>query len=231
MDGRSDLLSVAEAASRLKVHPSRVRAMAQAQQLDAEKIAGRWLIHRPSIERRLDSRIGDGRPYSPANAWALLCLAEGERVDWVSSSVRSRLRRNLRSDGLHALAPRLRSRAEVMKLRGHPSALRRIASEPDVVESGANAAQQHGIDIRPSEELEAYVPRQLVHEIVAKYYLEPSDRPNVLLRVVADDPRFDWRACIGGALVALDLLESDNLRSQRAARQFLESFQASASQP
>ena len=227
MHARRDLISVAEAASLLRLHPSRIRAMAQAQQLDAEKVAGRWLINRVSLEYRRNTDVVDGRPYSAANAWALLCLAEGCPVDWVTASALSRLRRKLRTYGLLGLAPRLRARAELMSLRAHSSALHRIAMEPDVVQAGASAAKDNGIDIQASDEVEAYVAHERVGDIVAKYHLEPSDRPNVLLRVVPDDLRFAWKNCIGGVLVAVDLFESQDPRSQRAARQFLERFEAS----
>ena len=144
----NSLIPVAEAASRLDVHPSRIRAMALAGQLDALKIAGRWLIDEASIEHRLESDIANGRPFSSKNAWALICIAQGERVDWISSSERSRLRRQLSERGLSDLAPRLRTRAEVLRLRAHPAALDRIASEDSVVRAGVSAAAEHGLDIQ-----------------------------------------------------------------------------------
>jgi len=196
--------------------------MAHAGQLVADKIAGRWLIDRASLERRNDSVVVDGRPYSPANAWALLCLAEDRRVDWVSPSALSRLRGKLKSHGLLDLAPRLRSRAAAMELRAHPSALSHIVLEPGVLKAGASAAQDFGIDIQAGEEVEAYVARNVVNDIVAKYHLAPSDRPNVLLRVVEDNVDPAWRSSIGAAVVAIDLFESEEPRSQRAARRFLE---------
>jgi len=222
MSIQSDLVSVSEAAERLNLHPSRVRAMAHAGQLEAEKIAGRWLIHRASLERRRDADIVDGRPYSPANAWALLCLAESRPVDWVSPSALSRLRSKLRSHGLLALAPRLRARARSLSFRAHPSALRRIAKEPGVVKSGVSAAAEAGMDIQAGEELEAYVSDAQADALVANYHLEPSDRPNLLLHVVGDDVPFDWQNCVGRACIAIDLLESGDPRSRRAAMEFLE---------
>ncbi len=229
MHAGSGFVSAAEAASKLKVHPSRVRAMAQARQLDSKKIAGRWLIDQASLDRRCDSEVVDGRPYSPANAWALLCLADGRQVDWVGPSALSRLRRKLKSYGLFALAPRLRLRAQVMSFWVHPAVFRRLVMEPDVVKAGAGAAAEYGIDIQASDELDIYIPRRRVDDIVAKYQLKPSDRPNIVLRVVEDDQGFDWRRGVGGALVAVDLFESQDPRSRRAAREFLERFDSSAS--
>lgn len=225
MPMRNELVSVSEAASRLNVHPSRVRAMAQAHQLDAKKVAGRWLIDPASLERRCESIVAEGRPYSPANAWALLCLAEGQPVDWVSRSALSRLRSNLRSRGLLELAPRLRARANIMRLRAHPSALPRIAQEPGVVKAGVSAASDVGLSVQASEEFEAYISRSQLNGILDKYHLEESDQPNVLLRVVDDaDEPFPWQQCVGPAVVSIDLFESHDPRSRRAARDFLEHF-------
>ena len=221
MSVQNDLVSVPEAAKRLSLHPSRVRAMAHARQLEAEKIAGRWLIRRASLERRQDADIVEGRPYSAANAWALLCLSDGRPVDWVGPSALSRLRGKLRSHGLLALAPRLRARAHRLSFRAHPSALQRIAQEPGVVKSGVSAASRAGIDIQAGRELEAYVSAAQADALAAKYHLEPSDRPNLILHVVGDDLPFVWQNCVGRACIAIDLLESDDPRSRRAAMEFL----------
>lgn len=219
-------ISVSDAAMQLDLHPSRVRAMATSGQLDARKVGGRWLIDQSSVERRRESDVVDGRPFSPANAWALLCLAEGDSVDWVSRSALSRLRSGLRYRGLRDLAPRLRSRAQRVNLRAHPAALDRITSEPDVVKAGVSAAAEVGIDVLPSEELDVYVPSGRVQDVIDKYGLEPSDRPNVVFRVVADDDPFPWQGCVGPAVAAIDLFESRDPRSRRAARDFLERIDA-----
>ncbi len=219
---QSDFVSVPEAAQRLGVHPSRVRAMVRAGQLEAEKVAGRWLIHRTSLDRRQDADIVEGRPYSAPNAWALLCLSEGRPVHWIDPSALSRLRAKLRSHGLLALAPRLRTRAQRLSFRAHPSALERLPREPGVVKSGVSAASEAGMDIQADDELEAYVSASQVDALVSRYHLEPSERPNLVLHVVADDLPFAWEHCVGRACIAIDLLESDDPRSRRAAKELLE---------
>ncbi len=60
--------------------------MAHAQQLNAEKIAGRWLIDQASIDHRQESVVVNGRPIDSVNAWALLNIAAGHSVDWLSPS-------------------------------------------------------------------------------------------------------------------------------------------------
>lgn len=227
----NNLIPVDDAASRLDVHPSRVRAMASAGQLGARKIAGRWFLDEASIEHRRESDVANGRPFSSKNAWALICIAQGEPVDWISSSEKSRLRRHLSDRGLGDLAPRLRGRARVLRYRAHPAALDRLASESRVVRAGVSAAAEYGIDIQASEELEAYVLVSDVDHLVNRFHLEPSDRPNVVLHVLEDDDPFHWQGCVGPAVAALDLLQSRDARSRRAAKEFLERFDNNVLRP
>lgn len=224
-------IPISEAASILKVHPSRVRAMVNVGQLDAEKLAGRWFVERSSLERRRFLDSPDGRPFSPINAWALLCLAEGKGAEWVDKSARSRLRGHLRRRSWEELVPRLRSRARPVRLRGHPSALGRLANESGIILAGVSAASRYGIDIQPSEELEVYVYQARAGELIQRYKLEASDRPNVVFRVVSDDVPADWQECLGGAVAAIDLVESPDARSRRAGVEYLNNLVSIRGEP
>lgn len=214
-------IPVSEAADILDVHPSRIRAMVKAGQLDAEKLAGRWFVNRSSLERRCSVDSPDGRPFSPINAWALLSLAEGRRADWVDKSSQSRLRGHLRRRPWEELVPRLRSRASSVRLRAHPSALDRLVQESGVILAGISAAGRYGIEIQPSDELEAYVYEARADELIQRYRMEPSERPNVVFHVVPDDVPSDWQECVGGAVSAIDLIESLDPRSRRAGKEYL----------
>lgn len=222
---------VSDAAHILDVHPSRVRAMVKAGQLEAEKLAGRWFINRSSLEQRSAVGSPDGRPLSPANAWALLCIASGNRADWVDKSVQSRLRGHLRRRSWEELVPRLRSRANAQRLRAHPAAIDRLASEAGVVLSGVSVASQYGIDIMPSDELEAYVYEARAQELIRQYMMEPSERPNVILHVVPDEVPSDWQNCVRGHVAALDLRESLDARSQRAGINYLHNLEVGVDHP
>lgn len=217
-------IPVSEASEILEVHPSRVRAMVNAGQLNAEKIAGRWFINRSSLEQRYSIDSPDGRPFSSANAWALLRLADGEQAGWVDKSVRSRLRGHLKRRSWEELVPRLRSRARSVQLRAHSSARDRIAQEPGVILAGVSAASRYGIDIQPSDELEAYVYESRADELIQRYKMEPSERPNVVFHLVPDDMPADWQECVGGVVSAIDLIESQNARSQRAGKRYLKNL-------
>jgi hypothetical protein len=68
--------------------------------MPASKIGGRWLIERGVVEKRRRQGALKGRPFAAHNAWALLYLASGEDPGAIDPSVRSRLRRAIRMEGL-----------------------------------------------------------------------------------------------------------------------------------
>jgi excisionase family DNA binding protein len=215
----AEFIPAVEAAAELDVDPRRIRAMIQEGQLEAEKVGGRWLVKRLSLERCKGLRPGQGRPFNARNAWALLLLAAREEPDWVSPQQRSRLRSYLRRGDLADLLPELRRRAAIHRFRAHPSDLPRLAQERRVVRSGASAAGEYGIDLHAPGVLEAYVPSNRLSKLSAKYRLSPSDNPNVILRAVEGMWPFENASIAPPTVVAADLLEADDARSRRAAQQ------------
>lgn len=213
---------VSEAAELLEVHPSRVRAMISGGQLVAKKLGGRWFVDRKSVENRRSQSSMNGRPFSEANAWALLCLSQGKAPDWISKWELSRLRRRVREDGFEKLAPRLRNRAARKLFRAHPSLLPKLRDDPRLLPSGVSMAAEHQLDIVEANEFEAYVSRENLEEVVEAHYLAPSRDPNVILHVAAAE----WlQRCaehaMGAVVSALDLFEADDEKSRRAGREFL----------
>ncbi len=99
-----------------------------------------------------------------------------------------------------------------------------MLSHPGVVASGVSALRDHQVDLIVSDQSEAYVLESRVAELVGRFVLDAdSDRPNVRLRLVSDN---DWpfepgRRVAPAPVVAIDLLESEDGRSQRAARELL----------
>jgi excisionase family DNA binding protein len=216
-------ISVAEAAMRLRVNQTRVRAMIAAGLLDAVKVGGRWLIDVQSVERRKDRTSPVGRPFSPAKAWGLLLVAAGERPDWLSRWDLSRIRRRLREQGLGKLVPKLRSRAVLHRLRAHPSDTERIAAGKNVVMTGISAAYHHGLDLVTPGQVEFYLPVNFLDRLSKKYALQPSDRPNLLIRVVGDLWPFEKNCSVAPAsVVGVDLVDSDDARTRRAGLWLLE---------
>ena len=217
------VLSVSEAAELLEVSSPRVRAMIAAGILDAAKVGGRWVVSAQSVEKRREADVHPGRLLSPRRAWGLLLLASGVRPDWLDPSEVSRLRSRLRETHIEALAPRLRKRAVVHRLRAHPSDLRRIAEEPKVVRAGISAATDYVHDISPAADvIDAYLPAKLQQRLKKKYALQPSQRPNVILRAIDDLWPFDAGTTVApAAVVGVDLLEFDDARLQRAGQDLL----------
>lgn len=217
-----DQVPVSEAAEMLEVHPSRVRALIGDGQLLAQKLSGRWFVDRRSLESRRSRPSVDGRPFSEANAWALLCLSEGQQPDWISKWELSRLRRRLREDGLEKLAPRLRSRASRALFRAHRSLLPKLIDDPRLLPSGVSMAAEYQIDIVDPNEFEAYVSPEDLEEVLEQNYLEPSWEPNVIFHVAgAQWLRRYLDHAMSAVVSALDLLEADDEKSRRAGRNCL----------
>ncbi|MBN2493648.1 MAG: helix-turn-helix domain-containing protein [Deltaproteobacteria bacterium] len=220
-------LSVAEAAARLGVNQARVRAMIAAGLLDAVKVGGRWLVSLESIDRRKDDARPAGRPFNPNQAWGLLMTAAGERPDWLSPWERSRIQRRMRERGLVALAPRLRRRAVLHRLQAHPSDLERIENDGNAVRTGISAAAELGIDLMAPGQAEVYAQDAIMQRLTRRYALQPSQRPNLLVRCVAELWPFEKGCRVAPApVVGVDLLDSDDARTRRAGERLLEQVEA-----
>lgn len=220
-----DALPAADAARLLGLSAQRVRALVAEGELPGQKVAGRWFVDRSAVERRLRDPKLSGRPYSPAHAWGLIALAEGEPPQWLDSSNRSRLRRLLREHRLQDLLPSLARRGRRLELRAHASDLPRIEAEPDVVRSGVSAASEHRLEIVAPGVLEAYVPARRLSQLERRYRLRPSADANVILHVVDGPWPFALNQRVAWRLAAvLDLLDDDDERSRRAALRALKAY-------
>ena len=72
---------------------------------------------------------------------------------------------------------------------------------------------------------EVYVRAGDVVDLIDRYALdEDADRPNAILHVVDDEawPFDDQQQIASWAVVAVDLLDADDERSQRAGRELIE---------
>ncbi len=220
-----DALPAADAARSLGLSLQRVRALVAEGALPGQKLAGRWFVDRSAVERRLRDPKLSGRPHSPAHAWGLIALAEGDNPKWLDSSNRSRLRRLLREHDLQDILPSLVRRGRRLELRAHASDLPRIEAEPDVVLSGISAASEHNLEIVAPGVLEAYVPARRLSQLERRYRLKPSADANVILHVVDGTWPFASDQHVASRLAAvLDLLDHDDERSRRAAQRALKSY-------
>jgi excisionase family DNA binding protein len=216
------MLGVAEAAAELGVSPRRVRQMLADGVLDGERVGRAWVIGSDQLRQAGHRRPEVGRPWSSASAWAVLALADGGKPV-LSPVERSRARKRL-AEGLDSVARRLGSRADRRSFYAHPSVLDRLADVPGVVRAGASAAPVHGADLVVGEGFEGYVRAGELDGLVSQFGLDgQAARPNVLLRVVDDAvwPFQPGQESAGRAVVAMDLLESDEPRTQRAGAELL----------
>lgn len=211
------ILGVAEAAEELGVSPRRVRQMLADDVLAGERVGRAWVIESEQLRQVEHRRPEVGRPWSPASAWALLALADGEDPD-LSPVNRLRARKRL-AEGLDVVAGRLVARADLRRFYAHPSVLDWLVDAPAVVRGGISAAAEHGADLVAGDGFEGYVRAGDLDDLVSQFGLDDqAARPNVLLRVVDDAvwPFQSSQVAAGRAVVAIDLLESDDPRSRRA---------------
>lgn len=212
------LVSVAEAARQLAVSPRRVRKMLADRLIPGVRIGRAWGLEERHIDRFKSHRVSTGRPWTASSAWAALAVADGN--DSILAPVeRSRARRRLSAHGFLGVVDRLAPRAKREDFYGHPSVLRRLANEPSLILSGVSAAAAHRADVRASGFLEAYVPLSQAQGIIRRYALRPdAERSNIVLRIVEDSvwPFAGSDRIAPRAVVAVDLLESDDERSRRA---------------
>lgn len=215
-------VGIADAARQLEISPRRVHQLVAAGRLGGRRIGRSWVLDRAEIQRFAHARPEAGRPWSPSSAWNVLALADGDAVHG-SPLDRSRAKKRLQI-GLEPLASRLSSRAQSRWFYGHPAVQSEMLSHPGVVAGGVSALSDHHVDLVVNDQSEAYVSESRVAELADRFALDAdSDRPNVRLRVVSDD---DWPFEAGqrvapAPVVAVDLLDSDDERSQRAARELL----------
>ena len=209
------MLGVADAAEELGVSERRVRQMLAGGVLEGERVGRAWIIDREQLQRASGFRPEVGRPWSPASAWAVLALADGEEVD-LSPVDRSRARKRL-AMGLDHLVGRLAARCERRWFYAHPGVLDRLAD--DVVRAGVSAVAYHGADHVIGESVEGYIRASEIDQLVDQLGLDDqAARPNVLLRIIDDDvwPFEADQRYAGRSIVGVDLLESDDPWPRRA---------------
>ena len=219
-------LSVPEAASRLGVTAGRVRTLIASGELIARHFGRVLLIDAASVDRRAQLGTLDGRRFSPQRAWGLLFLLDGLDAPWLDPVSRAKLRNFITRHDLASLRPRLVTRAHRRRFRAHPSDLASIRREPGLMRTGISAARDVCLDLMPADEFDAYVTRERLDTLVDKYKLLEGQQPNLMLRTTpALTPDWPARPFAPASVVAIDLADDADPRSQEAARQLFDRYQ------
>lgn len=212
-----------EAAEHLSVSPRRVRQMLTDGTLEGHRVGRGWAIEERAIRTARARRRPAHRPWTSRSAWSVLAMADGSEPR-CNSYERSRAERRL-AIGLPQLLDRLSSRARRLTLYAHPATRDRIAVQPGVVRTGASASPEHDLGIVGSGPLDAYLKRSDLQAIRDAFVMEErSERANVVFRIVDDHlwPFPDGAVAAPPAVVAVDLLESEDERSRRAGTELLQ---------
>lgn len=213
-------LSVAGAAQMLDLSPQRVRALLQAGALPGEKVGRSWVVD-PSVSR--SRRNGPGRPLSVANAWAILAILSGESPQWVDPAVRSRLRkRALDKAWLEQALLGSENRSSVHRWRVLPSDLSKIEENLHLVRSGLSSQLPDLDVVGTTQELDVYADEDSMRLLERRFHPDhAAPNPNLTIRVPSHPWILSQLSQAPAAVVAADLLDSDNSRVARAARQLL----------
>lgn len=177
----SAYFTVTEAAAELGLTDGRVRRLIDARSLDADKVAGRWLITADSVHARKNTQRRRGRPMNANALWRLL---DGGVVAQLLVDSDEPARHNLRVQLVH--------RAAVDDVYVLPKLVDRIA--PLIAPGGRALAEQNGVPAGsdPRWLLDAYA---LASEVASlrrsKIISGVKGQPNVRLRIV-DDADVSW---------------------------------------
>jgi excisionase family DNA binding protein len=219
-------LSVPQAAARLGVTAGRVRQLVASGELTAGRVGRVLLVDTASVDQRAQLGTLDGRRFSPQRAWGLLFLIDGLDTPWLDPVSRAKLRHFIAHHDLAPLRPRLVTRAQRRQFRAHPSDLGPIQREPGLMRTGVSAASDIGLDLMSPDEFDAYLTKQRLDALIDKYKLLEGQQPNLTLRMTpALTPDWPERPSAPASVVAIDLADDLDPRSQEAAQHLLKRYQ------
>lgn len=218
-------MSVPEAAAELHVSPARVRQMIAAGQLDAEQIAGRWIVDPGSLRRKAPLA---GRPMSPRVAWALLLNPDPDN-QWLRPDEAFRLRSRAQRlagapDPLALVRAWLSARADVHHMQVQDAAA--LLADERLVPSGISDPRS---GMSAAGNAEAYVHPDDLEDVEADHLLVPAPRAraNAVLHVCPILPPNP----VPHLLLIADLADADSPREEARARELLNDLLAGRHAP
>ncbi len=227
-------MTVTEAAARLAVRPSRVRALIGSGALEGRRVGSQWVVSAQDLERR-EELVGAGarsRAMSARTAWAAADLLDGGKASWLTTSERSRLRSRLThraGAGWQTYSRWLRSRhTAATRYRIADRDIAELLSADGVVAAGASAASAHGLGLSAAGRADVYADATACARLVDEFFLIRSATGNLVVRTVDGDWHRrtsrdrEGRAVAPRLMVAADLLDTDDARSRTAGRDLLD---------
>lgn len=215
-------LTTRQAAERLGVNQSRVRALISSRALAARRAGSQWLVDADSVERQasLTAAKATGRSMSARVAWAAGDLADGGTAAWLSSDERSRLRRRLRGAASADVLQRwLSSRATATRrFRIGEGDVEELLGVADVVRTGLSAVGAYRLGLGTGSAGDAYVTGEIAEQLIKDYFLIEASSGNLTLRVVDHGMHLLTARRIGGLQVATRLMVGADLAGDRSAR-------------
>ena len=220
-----------EAAQRLNVHRSRVRALIASGALRARRVGSQWLIDADSLDRQAALVGGNatGRSMSTRIAWATAALVDGLDDNLVATE-RYRLRRRLAdTQPTVEMVQRWLSRRadDATRYRIGERDIDAVLCEDGVVSTGVSASDAYGLGLGTGGSGDAYVTGEVQDRLVRGYALIPSSRGNLTLRVMNSAWHLDSATTADGRRVAprlivgADLADDTDVRTQTAGRQLI----------
>lgn len=224
-------LTTREAAERLGVNQSRVRALVAAGTLDARRVGTQWHIDAASVDRQaaFGRAAVVSRPMTARVAWAAAALADGQDVGWLAASERSRLRKRLAGAGRVELLQRwLTTRStETLRFRVTEADLAALLDADGVVRTGVSAVNAYGLGLGTGGSGDAYVTREIADRLVRDYFLIEGRSGNLTLRIVDHDFHLQTARVINGdraaprLIVGVDLADGLDTRTRSVGRSFV----------
>jgi excisionase family DNA binding protein len=220
------MVTVTQAAERLGVNPSRVRALIAAGALTATRAGRQWLVDVDSLDRQYELTIAGatGRPFAPRIAWAAAALCDGRR-DGLGPNERTRLRHRLAGvdvEGSNTCAQVQRWLARralsVCRYRIGERDITELLGADGVLATGISTVEAYDLGLGTGGFADAYVDERAHRKLVNDFILIDSVRGNLTLRTT--DSRLSdavLESKVAPRLIAgVDLAEDTDARTRAA---------------
>jgi excisionase family DNA binding protein len=221
-------MTAADAAEQLHVSQRQVRRLASNGVLTISRVVGRTLLLDAASVHQLAGRVRhNGRPWTPATAWAALALLSGQHAPWMEPAAVSRLRHRLRGASATEVAWLARARAHVHQMQGW-------GRDTGLIPTGVSALREPRLatlfDLSPVDRgSDGYIAARHFDDMVTNLGLFDDIEGDIVVRVVPDDAGYAVDRLLIAA-VAVDLSESLDTREasagERVLNDLLDAFRA-----